>query len=397
MNVLILVVAIMLALWLAFSRRLAGSSRWQATVTPLASIMGSGFLISAPLLGGIVGLWATVAMGVLLILAYFVGSAIRYNIRHFEPIEHERGVAQTVAFVSRVVLVLAYFISVVYYLELLAVFALHFFDISNRVEANLITSGLLLVIAIVGVWKGLDSLEKVERFAVAINLGMIGSLLVGLIAYHLGLFSSGKWALPEIESIIDTGDLRVLLGLLIVVQGFETSRYLGSKHYPEERIQTMRNAQLISAGIYLSFVSLATILFAPGMGSDVTAILTLTKQVAWILPGLLAIAALGSQFSAAVADTAGAGGLISDLSKDRISERFSYLVIFGVTIALTWVVDVNEVIALASRAFALFYALQCFVAAILAQARKKWPLFSAFLLLSAICFLVFVFGVPAEG
>lgn len=397
MNVLILVVAIMLALWLAFSRRLAGSSRWQATVTPLASIMGSGFLISAPLLGGIVGLWATVAMGVLLILAYFVGSAIRFNIRHFEPIEHERGVAQTVAFVSRVVLVLAYFISVVYYLELLAVFALHFFDISNRVEANLITSGLLLVIATVGVWKGLDSLEKVERFAVAINLGMIGSLLVGLIAYHLGLFSSEKWALPEIESIIDTGDLRVLLGLLIVVQGFETSRYLGSKHSPEERIQTMRNAQLISAGIYLSFVSLATILFAPGMGSDVTAILTLTKQVAWILPGLLAIAALGSQFSAAVADTAGAGGLISDLSKDRISERFSYLVIFGVTIALTWVVDVNEVIALASRAFALFYALQCFVAAILAQARKKWPLFSAFLLLSAVCFLVFVFGVPAEG
>ncbi|MDF1658626.1 MAG: hypothetical protein P1U58_13505 [Verrucomicrobiales bacterium] len=397
MNYLIPVIAILLAVWLAFSRRLKKSSSWQATITPLASIMGSGFLISAPLLGGLIGKWALAAMGLLLVLAFLVGSAIRFNIRHFEPIEHRKGAVQSVAFVSRIVLVFAYFISVVYYLELLAAFALHFFGEESQIEANVVTSLLLTCIAVIGVWRGLDSLEKVERFAVALNLGMIGSLLVALLVHNAGLSLGGEWTPPEVDSIIDGHDLRVLLGLLIVVQGFETSRYLGTKHPPEERISTMRRAQLISAAIYLVFVGLATVLFTPEMGADVTAILVLTKQVAIVLPFLLTIAALGSQFSAAVADTAGAGGLIRDISNNRIPERLAYGIIFVVTLALTWVVDVNSVIALASRAFALFYALQCLVAAMVAFTLPSKGRAFAFLVLAAICTVVFLFGIPAEG
>ncbi|MDF1824970.1 MAG: hypothetical protein P1U68_10030 [Verrucomicrobiales bacterium] len=397
MNYLIPLVAILLAVWLAFSRRLRKSSSWQATVTPLASIMGSGFLISAPLLGGLVGEWAFAAMGFLLVLAFFVGSAIRFNIRNFEPVEHRKGLTQTIAFASRVVLVFAYFISVVYYLELLAAFALHFFGEDNRANANVVTSLLLTGIAVVGIWRGLDSLEKVERFAVALNLGMIGALLVALVIHNAGLSFGGEWALPEVDSIINGHDLRVLLGLLIVVQGFETSRYLGTKHSPEERIATMRRAQLISAAIYLVFVGLATVLFTREMEADVTAILVLTKEVAIVLPFLLTIAALGSQFSAAVADTAGAGGLIRDISNNRISERVAYGIIFIVTLLLTWVVDVNSVIALASRAFALFYALQCLVAAMVAFAVPAKGKALAFLVLAAICTLVFLLGIPAEG
>ena len=105
LNVIILVVAVLLGGYLAFSKRLAGSSNWQATVTPLASIMGSGFLVSAPLLGGIVGNLAVVCMALLLMLAYAVGGAIRFNIKHFEPIENQgHGPAQTIAFLSRIVL-----------------------------------------------------------------------------------------------------------------------------------------------------------------------------------------------------------------------------------------------------------------------------------------------------
>ena len=55
LNAIIIIVALLLAGYLAFSKRLAASSNWKATVTPLASIMGSGFLVSAPLLAGIVG------------------------------------------------------------------------------------------------------------------------------------------------------------------------------------------------------------------------------------------------------------------------------------------------------------------------------------------------------
>ena len=53
--------ALLLAGYLALSPRLKGSSNWKAMVTPLASIMGSGFLVSAPLLGGLVGNLALVA------------------------------------------------------------------------------------------------------------------------------------------------------------------------------------------------------------------------------------------------------------------------------------------------------------------------------------------------
>ena len=53
LNAAIIVVTLLLAGYLAFSKRLATSARWKATVIPLASIMGSGFLVSAPLLASV--------------------------------------------------------------------------------------------------------------------------------------------------------------------------------------------------------------------------------------------------------------------------------------------------------------------------------------------------------
>jgi AraC-like DNA-binding protein len=91
LNGLILAVALATGCYLAFSRRLAASTSWQAIATPLASIMGSGFLVSAPLLAGVVGNLALLCMAALLLLAYAVGGAIRFNIRHFEPIERGHG------------------------------------------------------------------------------------------------------------------------------------------------------------------------------------------------------------------------------------------------------------------------------------------------------------------
>ena len=195
-----------------------------------------------------------------------------------------------------------------------------------------------------------------------------------------------------VQPLDDIGDLRVLLGLLIVVQGFETSRYLGDTHPAEQRIATMRNAQLISTVIYLVFLALATILFHDGLGSDVTAIISMCKPVAVVLPILLTIAAIGSQFSAAVADNSGAGGLIEDITHKRLPVRFAYLLIMVVTVAVTWETDVNAIIAYASRAFALYYMLQCVVA--LLVARKLGQGSVRFAVLAVLCLLVFAFGVP---
>ncbi len=401
LDAIIIVVALLLGAYLAFSKRLAASSNWKATVTPLASIMGSGFLVSAPLLAGIVGNLAIVCMAMLLILAYAVGGAIRFYIEHFEPIENNgHGSAQSIAFLSRIVLACAYFISVTYYLQLLAAFLLNAVNIQSLFAAHLITSGLLLTIGGIGIWKGLGMLEGVEKYAVALNLGMIGALLIGLTIYNVNLLMGGKWALPDISSTIDFHDFRVLLGLLIVIQGFETSRYLGDGHPAEQRIATMKTAQLLSAAIYLVFIGLVTVLFHSGLGSDVTAIISMTKPVAIVLPVLLSIAAIGSQFSAAVADNEGAGGLIGDITHHKMPVRYAYLLILIVTVALTWETDVNGIIAYASRAFALFYMLQCIVAFLVARQLKDLPKRSqrmtTFAVLAVLCLLVFALGLPSE-
>jgi hypothetical protein len=73
-------------------------------------------------------------------------------------------------------------------------------------------------------------------------------------------------------------------------------------------------------------------------------------------------AALMSQFSAAVADTGGGGGLLSENSGKRLSTRVSYLGISICAILLVWAVDLIEIITLASRAFAFYYFLQALLA-----------------------------------
>jgi hypothetical protein len=78
----------------------------------------------------------------------------------------------------------------------------------------------------IGMWRGLKELEAVEKYAVAFNLGMIGALLVSLAIYNVHMVLGGTWALPSISSVIDFHDLRVLLGLLIVVQGLVTFAFL---------------------------------------------------------------------------------------------------------------------------------------------------------------------------
>ena len=174
-----------------------------------------------------------------------------------------------------------------------------------------------------------------------------------------------------------------------MVQGFETSRYLGDEHPAEQRIKTMRTAQLLSAAIYLVFIGLATVLFHDGLGADVTAIISMTAPVAVVLPVLLSVAAIGSQFSAAVADNEGAGGLIGDITHHKVPMRYAYLLILLVTVALTWETDVNGIITYASRAFALFYMLQCVVAFIVAwqlkDLSKRTLHLAKFALLAIMC------------
>ena len=108
--------------------RFLGNDTWRATSTPLASIIGSGFLVSVPILGNLLGSWAIIAMVILLVIAYLVGGAIRENIAYVvEPLlenGNAGGPILSIERLSQLVLTFAYFISVAYYLNLFAHFML---------------------------------------------------------------------------------------------------------------------------------------------------------------------------------------------------------------------------------------------------------------------------------
>lgn len=406
-NIVIILVGIAAALAL-FSKKMQTSKDWQATVTPLASIIGSGFLISVPLLATEVGNWAIVAIAVLVGAAYLIGSVIRFNIKHAEPLMAEADKTKKLSApvslekLSHFVLAFAYFISVAYYLVLLGNFLLSGFDITSKNGANVIATIVLAGLGLVGFTKGLALVEKVEKYAVGLNLAVIAALLGGLIWYNGTAFAGGTWQFAKLENTFDLKTVQVLLGLLIVVQGFETSRFMGGEFDADTRIRTMRYAQWISTAIYIVFFGTVTVLFKfLGDDTGISAIIGLVGHVAMILPVILTIGAVASQFSASVADSVGGGGLMVDISGHKLSLKHAYPLIAIVAIAVTWNTDVFSIITLASQAFALFYFVQCCVAFSIVYENKdlgnRQRRMAFFAFVAVLCFCVTIFGIPSGG
>jgi hypothetical protein len=191
--------------------------------------------------------------------------------------------------------------------------------------------------------------------------------------------------------------LRLVFGLIVTVQGFEISRYLGAEYDGPTRIRSMRIAQGLSAAIYLGYVLLLSVLFEAGAAaSSETAIIALMGLVAPVLPLMLVVAALSAQFSAAIADTGGSGGLVAELTGGRIGPRSAYGLLVAAGLALIWTSDVFQIISHASRAFALYYALQAGVAALTARARGEAGRAAGFGGLAALGLMIAVLGLPVE-
>ncbi len=380
--------------------RIARSPYWRATATPLASIIGSGFLVSAPLLREQIGYYAPAGIAMLLALSYLVGAAIRENIAHVEPML-EQGRRQSaivqIEHLSSVALAFAYFVSVAYYLVLFASFLLKIGEISDPLPIKLIVTAILAAIGGLGFWRGFVAVERVEVYAVSAKLAVIAGIVAALVIHDVTLAGSG-WTPPPLGATIDRGDIAPMLGLLIVVQGFETSRFLGAEYPAELRIRTMRAAQLISAGIYIVFFLLVLPLYSYETQNDgVAAIVDMLTPVSAILPAMVIIGALASQSSAAIADANGAAGLLHDISRQRILVRTAYPLIALIAVLVTWETDVLSLIALASRCFAFYYALQCVVALLSARRRGRMLPAVGFGALAVLCACVVLFGAPVEG
>jgi hypothetical protein len=405
-NVLVLAGAIV-AFFILYRPALRSSETWRATVTPLASIIGSGFLVVAPLLGYTVGNWSAVAMLAIVLLAYSVGAAVRYNIEHIEKISDSKSSSESahavfvwMERVARIALAVAYVIAITFYLELLAAFVLRLFDLQNQFSQKLIATTLIVFIGGFGYWRGLHRLESLEKYSVDIKLVIIAGFLVGLVFVNARDAINGTWSLSALPVDWGTDTIRKLLGAFLIVQGFETSRYMGNIYSAKVRITTMRYAQLLSAVIYLLFIGLASLLLGRFDSISETGIIELSSNVAFVMPFMLVIGAVMAQFSAAVADTLASGGLVEAATYGTISHRKVYLALMVLAVTLLWSSHILSIIAYASRAFAGYYAIQCAMAAIhaaLPGRRKPKILASAFFsCLGVLMILTAIFGIPAE-
>jgi hypothetical protein len=84
---------------------------------------------------------------------------------HAEPIlaNHPSEATQSLERTSDIALVLAYVISVCLYLHILSSFVLGSLHIDTELNENLVTTGIVIIIMVIGLTKGLDHLEVLEK------------------------------------------------------------------------------------------------------------------------------------------------------------------------------------------------------------------------------------------
>ena len=364
-NTVVIVVSTVLIAIALYDKRLLGSETYKAFSVPFASIMDIGFLAVIPLIVMVMGIDAAFFVLGVVIVAYLMGAVIRYNIAHIDHVEQGRDghPVDRLIPISSYVLAGAYAINIAYYLQLLGVLAVALFDSESQFAINLLATVILMTIGVVGFIAGLAKLNALGERILPINLAVIGGFLFGLLAFNIGEALSGDWGLPDLSGSTDVTSIRKVLGTLVIVQGFEVSLYLGARFPQRLRSRTMRYAQIISGAIFVLTFALLTVLFdTPTDVSGVGAVIDISGAVSDLLPFLLVFGAIGSQLTASVSNVAGGGSLLVETIGKRLKGRVSYQFIVVPAIALTWLTNINQVIALASRAFAVYYAIECVIA-----------------------------------
>jgi len=363
---------------------------------PLASIFGSGFLVIVPILASSVGPYALLAMLVVAFVAFQAGAVVRHNILCAEPVlaAGKKRMTLTLERLSDVALVGAYVVSVCLYIHIMSAFVLGAFGMDSDFNKSLLTTLMIGTITAIGVMGGLKPLEKLESWALYVTLFILALLLVGFAIYDVrGFLDSGGFTMPVMPQRSAWEMVTIVAGTLIVVQGFETTRYLGRSFDTWTRILASRWSQYVSLTVYIAFVALA-LPIVPALNGEYTdnSLILLAAEVSVLLVMPLIIAAGLSQFSAAVADTLAAAANMQEVTHNRVNQRLGYLLVGSTAMALAWSGSTFEIITLASRAFALYYLLQCCVAFTVCRNHRER---ARFILVGLALLFVLVFAVPA--
>ncbi len=367
-----------------------------AISTPLASIFGSGFLVVVPILASAVGPYAVVAMAVVAYVAFLVGTIVRHNISCAEPVlaKGSRRFTVTVERLSDLALVGAYVLSVCLYIHILSTFVLSGLELDTAFNKSMLTSIVIGAITVIGLLGGLKPLEKLEQWALYVTVFILAIMLIMFAVYDVKQFLELRhFVLPEMPERTAWEVATIVAGTLIVVQGFETTRYMGEHFDSSVRIRASRWSQYFSLIIYVVFVALAQPIVPVLNGNySENSLITLAATASLLLPLPLIVAASLSQFSAAVADTVAAAANMQEVSQKRVNARWGYLFVGVAAIALAWSGSTFEIIALASRAFAFYYLLQCLVALSVCHNYRER---ARFVFIALILGFVLIFAVPA--
>jgi hypothetical protein len=372
------------------------SGTYKATVVPLAEIMDVGFIVFSPVIILLFGYYATWAMLGLCVLAILTGFAISYNIENYEPLIGKPDPLHGWNSLALWALLAASVVNVAYYAQLLMTLVWLPLGLYSPGLVTATAALLLCILTIYGFAKGLMALNELGNKTTAFNVAAIVAVLVAFAVYNVQRLVGGDFDLPHFNAADNEEAFRKLLGLFVLVQGFESSRYIGAYVSADERVKTMRSAQYISSAVYVLFVAFSLILFASVKAPDnVTAIFEVSKQVSVFLPFLIMAAALGSQLSAIVNDTETRTEMMAGQVGERLPRPWTFPLFLVPAILVVLLTEVSSAVALASRVFAAYYLSQALIAGRLAWRAERWAWVAFFAGIALAMAAVAVLGLPS--
>jgi hypothetical protein len=396
-NSIIAVLTLASLAWILYRPKVQESSTYKATIVPLAGIMDVGFLVFSPVIILLFGFDAPWAMLGLCVLGILTGFAISYNINNYEPLIGKPDPLHRWNSVALWALIAASVVNEAYRAVLLM--TLVFLPLGDLYSPGLVTATAAVLLGILAIYafaKGLISLNNFANKSAAFNLSAIAAVVVAFGTFNVQQLVGGDFDWPHFNAPDDAEAFRKLLGLFVLVQGFESSRYIGAYFSADERVRTMRSAQCISSAVYVVFVLFSLVLFAGVMvPHNATAIFEVSKQVSVFLPYLIMAAALGSQLSAIVDDTQTRSEMLVGQLGDRVPRQWTFPLFLVPAILVVLLTDVSSAVALASRVFAAYYLSQALIAGRLAWRAERWAWVAFFTGIALAMAVVAVFGLPS--
>ena len=383
------------AAWLLYRPKLQQSSRYQATVVPLANIMDVGFLVLSPIIVVVVGYQAPLYMLGICLVAFATGLVMAYNIRHYEPLIGTPDPVHKVAAWARWSLFGASMVNIAYYVQLLMTLVLLPLELYSADRVTYTSVVVLIIVIVTGYQGHLPALNKLGDRTTAFNLAALFAVLAAFAVYNVAEAIDGNWSFPSYDPVIDTDAIRKILGLFAMVQGFEASRYIGARFGAEERISTMRWAQGIATVVFTGLIALVLLPFGQFRPDpSATAIFVVSKEVAFYLPWLILLVAIGSQVSAISNATSSRSDLLLEATRQAVPRKFTFPILLVPAIMIVIFTDVTDAVAIASRVFALYFVLQSIIAVTLATRSRSWPAATGIAAVGLTMAAVTIFGVP---